>query len=163
MPDLELTRTPGDRRLFAIAGVGTLRMQGLTASRAIADGGGTSWVFTRRGILRRPVEATDAAGTAVGEFQPNSVRRGGSLGWGGRQLVLRPAATFRERYALVEDDREVALLEGKSWGRRPVRISVADGAPVEPGLLLFAAYVVRGLAEDAGGAAAVASTAATSG
>jgi len=75
----------------------------------------------------------------------------------------RPAASFRERYALLDGDRELALLEGKSWGRRPVRLSVATDAAVEPGLLLFAAFVVRGLAEDASAiAGAAASTAATS-
>jgi hypothetical protein len=99
----------------------------------------------------------------VGEFQPNSLRRGGALRWGGRRLMLRPAASFRERYALLDGDRELALLEGKSWGRRPVRLSVATDAAVEPGLLLFAAFVVRGLAEDASAiAGAAASTAATS-
>jgi len=163
MPDLELTRLPGDRRHYAIDGVGTLRLQGFFASGAVAEGGGTHWVFTRRSIMRRLVDATDAAGTTVGEFQPNSLRRGGGLRWGGRRLMLRPAASFRERYALLDGDRELALLEGKSWGRRPVRLSVATDAAVEPGLLLFAAFVVRGLAEDASAiAGAAASTAATS-
>lgn len=43
-----------------------------------------------------------------------------------------------------------------------VRITLDEPGAVEPGLLLFAAFVVRGLAEDAGSAAAAgASTAAT--
>jgi hypothetical protein len=42
---------------------------------------------------------------------------------------------------------------GRSWGRRPVRITVEDFAALEPGLLLFTAFVVRGLAEDAASAA----------
>jgi len=37
--------------------------------------------------------------------------------------------------------------------RRPVRVSVDDLAAVESGLLLFAAFVVRRLAEDAEGGA----------
>jgi hypothetical protein len=40
---------------------------------------------------------------------------------------------------------------------------VDDPGAIEPGLLLFTAFVVRSLAEDAGGAAAGASTAATGG
>jgi hypothetical protein len=43
-------------------------------------------------------------------------------------------------------------------------LTVDDGEHLDPGLLLFATFVVRGLAEDAGSAAAAgASTAATSG
>jgi hypothetical protein len=164
MPELELTRTEGDRRLYALEGVGTLQLQGLFSSSADANAGGTSWRFVRRGLWRRTVVATDAAGAPAGEFEPNTLRRGGSLRWKSRELSLRPAATFRERYAVVDGDRELAVLEGKAWGRRPIRITVPDGTSPEPGLLLFAAFVVRGLAEDASGAAgAAASTAATSG
>jgi hypothetical protein len=83
---------------------------------------------------------------------------------GDREFALRPASSWRERYALVDGDRELALLDGTSWGRRPVRITVDDTEAVEPGLLLFATFVVRGLAEDTGTAAgAGASTAATGG
>jgi len=45
------------------------------------------------------------------------------------------------------------ILDGKGWGRRPVKVTVDDAEALEPGLLLFAAFVVRGLAEDSGGAA----------
>ena len=79
---------------------------------------------------------------------------------------MRPASMWRERYALAVGDHEFAIFDGKSWGKRPVRITIADPSGVEPGLLLFAAYVVRALAEDADSAAAgatTASTAATSG
>jgi hypothetical protein len=41
------------------------------------------------------------------------------------------------------------VLDGKGWGKRPVTLSVADPEAVDPGLLLFATFVVRGLAEDA--------------
>jgi hypothetical protein len=42
-----------------------------------------------------------------------------------------------------------------------VTLTDRDSEQLEPGLLLFAAFVVRGLAEDADAAAAGASTAAT--
>ena len=97
----------------------------------------------------------------VGEFEPRGLRRGGALRCVGRELELRPASKWRERYALADGDRELAVFDGKDWRRRPVEVSVDDPATVEPGLLLFAAFVVRGLAEDAssaaGGAAAAGS------
>jgi hypothetical protein len=165
VPDLELTRTKEDRRLYALEGVGTLRLEGWTSRRATAEAAGGSWQMARTGFWKNTINATDGFGSAVGEFEPRTLRRGGRLTWGGRELTLRPASVFRERYALADGERELVLLDGKSWGRRPVRVTLEDPSAIEPGLLLFAAFVVRGLAEDAAsaaGGAAAASTGATS-
>ena len=159
MAELELKRTADDRRLYALEGVGTLRLAGLGGRVATAEAGTDSWHITRRGFWRRTVQATDAADSVVGEFEPRGLRRGGALRWAGRGLELRPASSWRERYALADGERELAVFDGKGWGRRPVGVIVDDPAPLEPGLLLFAAFVVRGLAEDAGAAAGGAATA----
>jgi hypothetical protein len=151
--ELELTRTPGDRRRFELEGVGALRVGGVFSRGATAEANGAEWSFGRRGFLRVTMEATDAMGDVVGSFTAGRVKRGGPVQWRGRELELRAASRWKERYALADGDRELAVLDGKGWGKRPVKVSVDDSAAVEPGLLLFAAYVVRGLAEDAGGAA----------
>jgi hypothetical protein len=164
MTDLELTRSRDDRRTYLVDGVGSLRLEGWFSRGASAEAGTGSWAFERRGLLRSTMAATDPAGAEVGTFDPRTIRRGGTLTWGGRELALRPASRWKDRYALADGDRELAVLEGKGWGRRPVRITLDDPDAVEPGLLLFAAFVVRGLAEDSSGASgAVASSAATSG
>jgi hypothetical protein len=149
MAELELTRTPGDRRLFALDGVGTLRVGGMFSRAATAASGGSSWQLECHGVLRSTIAAADASGAIVGEFKRHAVRRGGTLRWGDDELELRPSSVWRERFALVEGDRELAGIEGKSWGRRPVKITLDDAAAIDPGLLLFAAFVVRRLAEDA--------------
>jgi hypothetical protein len=156
--DLELTRASGDRRLYALEGVGTLRLEGLASRAATAEAGEARWQVAPRRFPQRGIQATDATGTAVGEFKPSGLRRGGALRWTGRELTLRPASRWRERYALADGDHELAILDGKGWGRRPVRVIVDDSAAVDPGLLLFAAFVVRGLAEDAGAAASAATS-----
>jgi len=163
LADLELTRAPTDRRLYALEGVGTLRLRGLASRSATAEADGTSWQIAHRGFWGRRIEAMDAAGTTVGAFEPNSVRRGGSLRWGTHDLTVRPASSWRERYALADGERELAVLEGKGWGRRPVKVTVPDSGTIDPGLLLFATFVVRSLAEEAGTAAAGASVVATPG
>ena len=140
MAELELTRSRDDRRVYEVDGVGALRVGGLFSRSATAEAGGSSWTFDRRGFWSRTIEASDAAGAVVGSFDPRSIRRGGTLRWGGREFALQPASNWRERYA---------LLDGKGWGKRPVSISVNEPDAVEPGLVLFAAYVVRRLAEDA--------------
>jgi hypothetical protein len=86
------------------------------------------------------------------------MRRGGTLGWGGRELDLRPASRWRERYALAEGALELAVFDGRGWGKRPVGVAIPDERAVEPALVLFAAFVVRSLAEAS--AAAVTATSA---
>jgi hypothetical protein len=130
-----------------------LRPLGLFSRSATVEANGDTWQVGRRGFWQRLVEASDATGATVGQFEPNSLRRGGRLRWDGRELTLRPASAWRQRYALAEGDRELAILDGKSWGWRPVKVSVDDLGAIDAGLLLFAAFVVRGLAEDAGSAA----------
>jgi hypothetical protein len=162
MAELELTRTPNDRRLYVLEGVGTLRLLGFGSRAARAEVDGRSWEFARRRWWQRGIHATDSAtGAVVAEFEPRTVRRGGALRWAGRELSLRPASAWRERYALADGDRELAILDGKGWGRRPVKVDVDDLDAVDPGLLLFATFVVRGLAEDAAGAASGSTAAAT--
>ena len=160
--ELELRRAEDDRRVFVLGAIGTMRLTGFLSRAAIAEADGTIWRLERRGFWQRGVRALADTGVVVGEFEPRTVRRGGVLRWHGREFVLRPASSWRERYSLVQADRELALFDGKGWGQRPLRVSVSEGIPIEPGLLLFTAFVVRGLVEDANTASAAgASTAAT--
>lgn len=161
MVDLELTRTPEDRHLYALGGVGTLRPKGFMSRTATAEASGRTWQFSGRGFWRRRVIATDAVGSTVGDFEPRGFRRGVTVRWGGRELTLRPASNWHERYALADGDNELVLLDDKGWGKRPVKVTVEQPDVVEPELLLFAIFVVRGLAEDATAAAGGAAAAAT--
>jgi hypothetical protein len=162
MPELELRRSPDDRRLYRLDALGTLRVN-FGGRSATAEAGGRRWQIGRPSFWRRELRATAEGGFVSGEFEPNTFRRGGELRWEGRTLTLRPSSVWRERYALADGEAEVATLEGKSWGKRPVKVTIELPEAVDPGLLLFAAFVVRGLAEDAGSAAPVASTTAATG
>src|SRR4051794_14579102 len=152
MAERELARSRSDRRRYELDGVGALRLGGVFSRGATAEAGGATWSFTR-GRWHPTADAADVTGVVVGSFDPRKLRRGGTLRWGGRDFELRPASRWKERYALVSDERELAVLDGRSWGKRPVRIAIDDAGAVEPGLLLFTAFVVRGLAEDASAAA----------
>jgi len=86
----------------------------------------------------------------VGAYAPIALGRGGRLRWGERDLELKPVGKlWQEHYALLDGRSELGRFRGKSWGSTPVRITLTDDAALEPGLLLFAAFVVRGLAEYA--------------
>jgi len=166
--ELELTRSADDRRLYTLDGVGTLRLDGLLMRSATAEAGTDTWHFARRGLWRRALEARDLAGAVAGTFEPRELRRGGTLTWHGVEYAMRPHSLFRERYALADGDRELALLEATGWwgwgARRPVKLSLDDAAALDPGLILFAAFAVRTLADAAGesaGATAAVTTAST--
>jgi hypothetical protein len=154
--ELALTRSADDRRLYVLGDLGSLRLEGMFSRAGVAEIGARSWRFARRGAFTARAEASDAAGTVVGQFQPRTMRRGGGIRWANRDYVLRPASAWRERYALVDGEEELAVFDGKGWGRRPVHVRLDDAHRLDPALVLFAAFVVRSLAEDAGGAAAAA-------
>jgi len=160
MTELALTRSSRDSRRFELAGIGVLRLGGWASRWATAEVGEQRWGLARRGILRSRIEATDPAGNVVGTFEGRSLKRGGALLWEGHEYRLKPDSRWTERYALFDGERRIALLEGKGWGKRPVGVDIDDRA-IAPGLLLFTAFVVRALAEDAtaasGGAAAAGS------
>jgi hypothetical protein len=59
MADLELTRTSGGRRTYALDGIGTLRLQGFASRRATAEAAAASWRIARRGFWQGRIEATD--------------------------------------------------------------------------------------------------------
>jgi hypothetical protein len=162
--ELELTRSPNDRRLYSLEGIGTIRRDGgIFSNSFIAEATGHSWRFAGRGFMHRVLEATTPDGRVVGTFIGKEIRKGGRLDWRTRRLALRPASLVREKYALTEGNCDIILFEGRAWGRRPVKVSLLQGDEVEPGLVLFAAFVVNRLAvkasSTAGSTAAV--TAAT--
>ena len=165
MAELELTRSKEDRRLYTLDAMGSLRLEGLWCRRAIATSAGNTWHVGRAGFFGRTIEAFGSGDTLVGRFEPRSIRRGGELTWNSRSYELRPASAWKERYALAVGDVEVAVIEGKGWGRKPVKVEIVRPEGVEPGLLLFTMFVVRALAEDASAAAggSVAATGAATG
>jgi hypothetical protein len=77
--ELELTRTPSDRRLYALEGVGRLRLLGFGSRAALAEADGGTWRLGRRRFWQRDIQATDATGVVVGEFEPRTVPRGATF------------------------------------------------------------------------------------
>jgi hypothetical protein len=165
MAAIELTRSKEDRRLYELGPLGSLRLEGFWSRRATPTSAGVTWRIGRVGFFGRSIQCLGAGNAVVGEFDPRSIRRGGELRWSGRTFELRRASAWRERYALAAGEVEVAVFEGKGWGKRPVKVEIARPEAIEPGLLLFTAFVVRSLAEDASSAAGatVATTSASTG
>jgi hypothetical protein len=111
MAELELSRAPGERRLYLLDGIGSIRFDGLISRAATAASNGERWHLVRRGIWGRRSAALDEAGSTVGRFEPRTIRRGGVITWHSRELTLRPASAWRERYALADGETELAVLD----------------------------------------------------
>jgi hypothetical protein len=146
--ELELRRSEGERRLYLLDGIGTLRLAGFFARTGAAEADGRRWSFGRRSLWRRAIRATDETDAEVGEFSPRRLRRGGTLRWDERELKLRPASKWRSRYALVSGEQELAIVEAKGWGKRPVTVTLPGPDAIDPGLVLFSVFVVRRLRDD---------------
>jgi hypothetical protein len=159
MAELELTRAPGDRKVYVLDGVGTLRVRGRGRQAAVAEAGGRRWAFVRRGLFAPLVTATDETGTVVGLYRSPMRKPGGPVGWAERELQLRRSSTFRQHYALSEGEQELALFHGtgRARGKSPISLTIDDPTALDPGLILFAAYIVRGIVEDLNRVAVVSS------
>lgn len=145
MRPAELVPSPGDRRLYAVKGIGTVRVTGWTWHAATAEAHGRSWQITRQRIWPSVIQAADAAGDIVGEFRGRRLHHNTTLRWFDRELALTTDRLRCDRYILVEDDRTLATIDGTGSGKHPLNITINGTAEVDPGLLLFAAYVVRTL------------------
>jgi len=90
---LELTRTPGDRRLYALASVGSIRFQGLVSRTAASCAG-----HRRAGTRRTP------------RGRPSPVCRA----WAAEQANSRMFAALvtRERAALAASEAVAAVRTG---------------------------------------------------
>jgi hypothetical protein len=143
---VRLTRSANDRRLYAVKGVGTLRLTGLTGRAATVEAGGRNWQITHRGIWRPVVQAADAAGAVVGEFRGGSLERDRTLQWANRALALRRDRARSDRYILREDDHKLVIFDGKGLSKRRVDIIVNEAIDIDPGLLLFSIFVIQTLA-----------------
>jgi hypothetical protein len=147
--DLLLTCT--GKRLYSIDGIGTLRLEKAFWNAAAAEAGGRSWRFGCRGWFRRRIEATDETGRPAGSFESSrGFRRGGTVHWEGRDFALRSRSTWKaQRFVLLDGDRDTAVFKGRASDRRPVTVSIDEPGALDAGLLLFVAFVVRGLVLDA--------------
>lgn len=143
---VRLTPSPADRRLYVVKGIGSLRVTGWIWREATAEAGGRSWQITGHGIWPPVIQAADVAGEVVGEFSGRWLGHGAALRWSHRELALRIDRLRQDRYVLVDDDRTLATIDGVGSNKRPLNVSLDDTADIDPGLVLFAIYILRTLA-----------------
>jgi hypothetical protein len=141
-----LLQSHGDRHLYFVGTIGTLRVAGWTWRMATAEAGGRAWQITRRGIWPASGQAADAAGDVIGEFGASRSHRGATLRWSDHALELRIDGPWRYRVVLVDGDRSLATIDA-TRGKRFLTIAAADADDTDPGLLLFVIYVVHALAQ----------------
>jgi hypothetical protein len=140
--ELTLLRSPDDRRVLMLEGVGTLRIEGLNRKRATAEAGGRRYSLRGR-LASRGVDVSDEQGAPAGSYEQSPWHGGGVLEVRGQELRLRMrAGLWSPRYAVVNGGCELAVLQRRR-SLRPLVVTVDDGAALDPLVLLLALFVAR--------------------
>ena len=166
MEEIEFIRAADDRRTYELGTIGSLRLNGWFMRSATARAGGDSFLFERASWFSSAVDAKDDRDRMIGAFRPRRLRRGGAFTWRETEFNLCPVTPLRQRYQLVEGERDLASIEARGWWgwgtRRPLNMQVLERG-LDPGLLLFVAFIVRTLADKSDSAAGSASVVANTG
>lgn len=159
MGELLLARSPGDRRRYDLAGVGSIRRMGLFSRTALllpADG--EPLTARSRVGLGGEAEAVSAGGDVVGSYGgPDLLTRSGEITWRDRALHLRTTPLLVSRFALREGRTTLLDLQATGWGPSPARVSVHEtitSGPdpgLDPGLVLFALWLAQGFVDHDSG------------
>ncbi len=131
-----------------LPGVGSLLRTGRVSRAATAEAGGRRWSIKRFGLVRTGFTATDEAGGLVGELRNPIGGRSDRLRWAGHYLRLVRGASRAGGYALCDGDLLLAVMTPKRPGKRQLEVVVEDAA-VDPGLLLFQAFIAQACEDDA--------------
>jgi hypothetical protein len=162
MNTIELLKSPSDRRRYTLGDLGSLRLNGLFMRSATAETDGNSFTVERTRWTTASVVARGPL-AEIGAFHARTLRGGGRLTWLEEEYALRHEQPLGETYALVHNDRPLALATARGWWgwgvKRPLTMQVSDVS--DASLLLFLAFVVRTLANQRSSDAAATTVATT--
>jgi hypothetical protein len=142
--DLQLVRSPDDKRRLDLAGVGSVRFENMWGTKLVivAPGSG-EWRIDGRGPFRRASVVTDAGQDVIASFAP------GRIEYGGRVVeATTPHQGMLERrppFQIVEGGRAIARVTPRVWDEKPLDLTVLDEEFVasDPLLFLLALYVAN--------------------
>jgi hypothetical protein len=146
MRELQLTRSPDDKRRLYLPGVGTVRFENFwgTKLRITAPGHG-EWRVVRG---RRGVTVSDANGMEVAAFAGARVEHGDVA----VEVRTQPQGLLERRppFLVFEGDRELARVAPSVWSEKPTAVTVVDEdfAARHPLLLLLALYRAQLIAQS---------------
>ncbi|MEZ5096480.1 MAG: hypothetical protein R2731_10375 [Nocardioides sp.] len=148
MQEMELVRSPDDRRRYELAGIGWLRSSSWLSNRAEAGttAAAPQWAFEPRGWSGGKAEAIDLrSGMPMGGYRrTGAFSHRGEVSWGGRMFEVSKASSWRQRYRLADGAATLAELDVKGYGKRPARMRVEPGVvAAEPGLVLFTCWLCQ--------------------
>ena len=148
MTQVELLQDPGDEDRWVLPGVGSFLRTGRVSRAATAEAGGRRWSIKRVGLVRAGFTASDETGAVVGEIRNRISGRNDRLRWAGRDLRLVDDGPRLWGYALYDGEHRLALMTPKRRGKRQLDVVIEDPS-VDPGLLLFQAFIVQAYEDDA--------------
>jgi hypothetical protein len=162
MNEIDLVRSPSDRRRYTLGDLGSLRLNGLLMRSATAETAAGSFTVVKTRWTTASVVARGPRGE-MGAFHARTLRGGGRLTWLEEEYALRHEQPLGETYALLHGDRRLALATARGWWgwgvKRPLTMQVGNTSDAP--LLLFVAFVVRTLANQRSSDAAATTAAST--
>jgi hypothetical protein len=142
--ELQLLRSPDDKRRLDLAGVGYVRFENMWGTKLVLVAASAGeWRVAGRLMFRGETTATDAAGTTVAKIAGNRVE------YGDRTVeVTTPHEGLLEKrppYLVVENGREIAHVASQAWSEKPLDVSILDEEFVttDPLLFLLALYTAQ--------------------
>ena len=149
MNAVALLRSPSDHRRYILGDLGSLRLNGFFMRSATAETDLDSFTIERARWTTSSVVARGPLGE-MGAFHARTLGAGGRLTWLEGEYTVRREQPLGETYALMHDDRRLALATARGWWgwgvKRPLTMQVYDAS--DKALLLLLAFVVRTLANQ---------------
>lgn len=159
MAELEMVRAVGDRKLYELLGIGSLRRPHWYSRQAIATAlDSRRWSFTETGLCRPVDHATPEVGQPSGRFhRAKLVSRSGPLQWGDDSYELTFRSFWRLEGVLAAGGRDLLATKPGNWNSKRSRVQLLTDERLDPGLVLFVIWVVQ-LEQERSAAAASSSS-----
>ncbi len=141
MLDLQLVRSPDNKRHLDLAGVGGVEFTNRWGTKLVfTSTSGVQWRIDGSGPFRRSSEATDVAGVAVAAFTRQGIEHAGRV----IDITTTDQGLFERRPPLLirEGEHDLVRVAARVWDEKPIDVTVLDErfAADEPLLLLFALF-----------------------
>jgi hypothetical protein len=146
--ETQISRDPENKGRWVLPDVGAVRFPRRWKNEVLIEvPGELPWKSNGKALSKGTSEAVDTGGQVRATFH----REGGAgrITYGDRGLAVTGGETSwterRSPLALTEGGRELISFESVAWGRRPIRVTIADERAVaaDPQLILFGAYAAH--------------------
>ena len=144
MTTIELAQAADDKHRFDLPGVGSVRhLKRTSFDSELCTLENTCVQAAMKGVWQPKAEATDAAGTVIGSYEPTAkLSRNGAVQWRGETYSLQSESSWDYSFSLSRDTTVLIQVQTSGWGKHPTTVVIEEDG-VEPALLLFTVWLAE--------------------